>query len=91
MTNDFDWNWKNKLQKKSKKRESIDEEVNENKFSIFWQQRFNDECDRLRQENARLQSEYDEQIRSLNERVQSETSQNTDHRQVIDRDLILLL
>ncbi len=52
-------------------------------ISAFWQQRFNDECDRLRQENARLRGEYDEQIQSYTDRVETLTSQNSEYLQVI--------
>lgn len=51
-------------------------------FSAFWQQRFNDECDRLRQENAQLQNEYGEQTRSFTERLETLTAQNQEYLQV---------
>ncbi|CAF1098112.1 unnamed protein product [Rotaria sordida] len=47
----------------------------------FWQQRFNDECDRLRQENVRLQNEYDEQTRSFSDRLETTTVQNSEYLQ----------
>jgi hypothetical protein len=53
------------------------------RISAFWQQRFNDECDRLRQENAQLREEYDEQTRSYNDRFETVTSQNSEYLQVI--------
>jgi len=51
--------------------------------SAFWQQRFNDECDRLRQENAQLQREYDEQARSFSDRLETASSQNSEYLQVV--------
>ncbi|CAF4721367.1 unnamed protein product [Rotaria sp. Silwood1] len=47
----------------------------------FWQQRFNDECDRLRQENVQLQNEYDEQTRSFSDRLETATTQNSEYHQ----------
>ncbi|CAF2782557.1 unnamed protein product [Rotaria sp. Silwood2] len=47
----------------------------------FWQQRFNDECDRLRQENAQLQNAYDEQTRSFTDRLEIATAQNSEYLQ----------
>ncbi|CAF0944733.1 unnamed protein product [Adineta ricciae] len=44
-----------------------------------WQQRFNDECDRLRQQTAQLQSDYDEQVRSLSDRLASVTAEKAEY------------
>ncbi|CAF1083139.1 unnamed protein product [Rotaria magnacalcarata] len=45
----------------------------------FWQQRFNDECARLRQENTQLRNEYDEQTRSFSGRLETVTAQSSEY------------
>ncbi len=53
--------------------------------SAFWQQRFNEECDRLRDQTAQLQREYDEQTRSFSDRLETAASQNSEYIQVLTR------
>ena len=50
--------------------------------SAQWQQRFTDECERLREQNAQLQTEFDEQTRSLNDRLDAAAVENSEHRRV---------
>ncbi|CAF1184945.1 unnamed protein product [Adineta steineri] len=47
----------------------------------FWQQHYNDECNRLREENVQAQNDYDEQIRSLSDRLETATSRNSEYLQ----------
>ncbi|CAM4989708.1 unnamed protein product, partial [Rotaria socialis] len=53
-------------------------------FSAFWQQRFDDECARLRLENTQLRNEYDEQTRSFSDRLETVTAQNSEYVQVLN-------
>ena len=53
--------------------------------SAIWQQRFNEECDRLREQLAQLRSEYDEQSRSFSERIERSETQNSEYIQVLFR------
>ncbi|CAF4812814.1 unnamed protein product, partial [Rotaria sp. Silwood1] len=48
---------------------------------IIWQQRFNEECDRLREQTAQLQREYDEQSRSFSDRIETAESQQSEYLQ----------
>ncbi|CAF3734268.1 unnamed protein product [Adineta steineri] len=47
----------------------------------FWQQHYNDECNRLREENVQAQNDYDEQIRSLSDRLETANSRNSEYLQ----------
>ncbi|CAF4243668.1 unnamed protein product, partial [Adineta steineri] len=47
----------------------------------FWQQHYNDECNRLREENIQAQNDYDEQIRSLSDRLETATLRNSEYLQ----------
>ncbi|CAF2530410.1 unnamed protein product [Rotaria sp. Silwood2] len=44
-----------------------------------WQQRFSEECDRLREQTAQLQREYDEQSCSFSDRLEKAESQNSEY------------
>ncbi|CAF0920949.1 unnamed protein product [Rotaria sordida] len=46
-----------------------------------WQQRFNEECDRLREQTAQLQREYDEQSRLFSDRLEKAESENSEYLQ----------
>ena len=50
--------------------------------SAFWQQRLNEECDRLREQIAQLQRDNDEQTRSFSDRLETATTQNSEYLQV---------
>ncbi len=52
-------------------------------FSAFWQQRVHEECDRLREQTAQLQKEYDEQSSSFSERLETAATQNSEYLQVL--------
>ncbi len=76
----------NKLQqKKSNKSKTNQKKIKRILFSAFWQQHFHEECDRLREQTAQLQREYDEQSRSLSDRLETAATQNSDYLQVFNR------
>ncbi len=54
-------------------------------FSTFWQQRFNEEYDRLREQLAQLQREYDEQSHSFSDRLETAATQNSEYLQVLTK------
>jgi hypothetical protein len=58
-------------------------------FSSFWQQHFNEESDRLREQISQLQREYDEQSRSFSDRLQTAATQNSEYLQVLISTLFL--
>ena len=47
-----------------------------------WQERFNDECARLRQHNSQVQSELDDQSRSFTDRLETLSRENSEYLQV---------
>ena len=49
----------------------------------MWQKRYDEECERLRQETIRVQTELDIQLRSLSERLEVATAQQGESLQVI--------
>lgn len=51
-------------------------------FSTYWQQRLDEESNRLREQLAKLQSEYDEQSQTFSQQLQTVKSQNDEHCQV---------
>lgn len=57
----------------------------------LWQQRFDEECNRLREQMSKLQTDSDEQLRSLSQRLQSISGENNDYLQVRKKLFFLLL
>ncbi|CAF4193645.1 unnamed protein product, partial [Rotaria socialis] len=55
-----------------------------NEKDTIWQQRFNEECNRLREKTAQLQREYDEQSSSLSDRLEEAETQNRDYLQKLN-------
>lgn len=53
-------------------------------LSNYWQQRFTEECDRLREQISQLQGEYDEQSRSFSDRLEIAATQNSEYLQVFN-------
>lgn len=53
-----------------------------NDRDVEWKTKFDFECERLQNEIQRIQNESDEQIRSLNERLQSTSGESNDVFQV---------
>ena len=51
-------------------------------FSTYWQQRLNEESDRLREQLESLQHEYDQQSRSFTEQIETLTRQNREYLEV---------
>jgi hypothetical protein len=67
--------------KKSKNKQTFKHRINSH-FSAFWQQRLNEESDRLREQIAQLQREYDEQSTSFSDRLEIAATQNSEYLQV---------
>ncbi|CAM4785573.1 unnamed protein product [Rotaria magnacalcarata] len=55
-----------------------------NEKDTIWQQRFNEECNRLREQAAQLQREHDEQSSSLSARLEEAETQNRDYLQKLN-------
>ncbi|CAF0844729.1 unnamed protein product [Adineta steineri] len=47
----------------------------------FWQQRLNEECDRLREQMTQLQKEFDEQSHSSSDQLEKVTAENSEYLQ----------
>jgi hypothetical protein len=52
-------------------------------LSATWQRRYDEECERLRQETIRVQTELDIQLRSLSARLEVASAQQSESLQVI--------